>query len=294
MPVYDRRYRPWSGERRPPSAAVAVIARYGLSDLFGSRLLLVLFVACCLPVLVFASLIYVAHNLDAIAVFEVRDPGKLRAAVAESLFFWFVFVQGNLAFVLTSFAAPTLVAPDAATGGLGLYFSRPIERRDYVLGKLAVLLLPLSASTWVAGLLLVGLQASLEEGWLSAHWRVPLGLVAGSTIWIAFLAVVGLAISAWVRWRPLATGALFGLFLLGSAFATAINEATQTSWGALLAPIEQVQVIWLDLLGTEAIFFRGSLSHDLPVGWCWVGLSAQAAVALWLLGRKLSAVEVVR
>lgn len=294
MPVYDRRYRPWSGERRPPSAAVATIARYGLAELFGSRLLLVLFVACCLPVLVFASMIYVAHNLDALQVFEIRDAGKLRAMVAENLFFWLVFVQGNLAFVLTSFAAPTLIAPDAATGGLGLYLSRPIGRRDYVLGKLAVLLLPLSASTWGAGLLLVGLQASLEEGWLVEHWRIPLGVVAGSAVWILFLAVVGLAISAWVRWRPLATGALFGLFLVGSAFGTALNEATGTSWGALLAPVEQVQVIWLDLLGTDSIFFRGGLSHELPVGWCWAGLAAQAGFALWLLRRKLSAVEVVR
>jgi len=294
VPVYDRRYRPWIGERRPPSAAIATIARYGLSELFSSRLLLVLFVACCLPILVFSSLIYVAHNLDALALFEVADPGKLRAAVAENLFFWLVFLQGNLAFVLTSFAAPSLVGPDAATGGLSLYFSRPLGRRDYVLGKLAVLLVPLSASTWIAGLLMVGLQASLEEGWLAAHWQIPLGVVAGSAIWILFLAVVGLAISAWVRWRPLATGALFGLFLLGSAFATAINQATQTPWGALLAPIEQIQVIWLDLLGTETIFFRGGRSHELPVGWCWVGLAAQAAFALWLLRRKLSAVEVVR
>ena len=72
-------------------------------------------------------------------------------------------MQGNLAFVMASFAAPKLIAPDAATGGLGLYFSRPIERRDYVLGKLLVLLVPLSASTWLAGLLVVGLQASLAE-----------------------------------------------------------------------------------------------------------------------------------
>jgi len=236
----------------------------------------------------------VAHNLDALAVFEVSDPGALRATVAENLFFWLVFVQGNLALVLTSFAAPTLVAPDAANGGLSLYFSRPLGRRDYVLGKLAVLLLPLSASTWVAGLLLVGLQASLEEGWLLEHWRIPLGVVVGSAVWILFLAIVGLAISAWVRWRPLATGALFGLFLVGGAFGTAINEATDASWGALFSPVEQVQVIWLDLLGTETLLFRGGLSHQLPVGWCWAGLAAQAAFALWLLRRKLSAVEVVR
>lgn len=292
MPVYDRRYRGYAGVRRSPRGVFWTLARYGFAEIFSTRLLLVLFVAACLPVVVFATLVYVANNLELLTLFKVQD-NELQESLSGSLFFWFVALQGNLAFLFASFAGPSLVNPDLAHGAMPLYLSRPLGRRDYVLGKLAILGTLLSAITWVPGLLLVALQSSLAGwGWLAAHASIPVGIFLGSVAWIAVLSLAALAISAWIRWRPLATGALFVLVVVGSAFGAAINETLDTRWGKLLMFTEQVKTIWIDLFGVGRILGT-SREDDLPVAVCWLALGGFAVVALALLRRKIRAHEVV-
>ena len=294
MPVYDRRYRGYGGERRSPRGLFWTIARYGFAEIFATRLLLVLFVAACLPVVVYATMIYVANNLELLSLFKVED-NELQESLSGTLFFWFVVGQGNLAFLFASFAGPSLVGPDLAHGAMPLYLSRPMSRGDYMLGKLAILVTLLSAITWVPGLLLVVLQSTLAGGgWLTAHARVPIGIFLGSVAWIVLLSLASLAISAWIRWRPLATGALFGLFVVGSAFGTAINEMLDTRWGELLMFVEQMKTIWVDLFATGRILGDVRDERDLPVAVCWLAIAAFAGVSALLLHRKIRAHEVVR
>ena len=295
MPVYDRRYRGVTGERRPARSAVVTLARYGLAEIFGSRLLLVMFVACCLPFVVFATVIYVAHNLEVLALLDVRSAAPLQENLQGTLFFYFLVVQSNLAFVLASFAGPSLVGPDLVHGAMPLYLSRPLGRGEYVLGKLAILITLLSAITWVPGLLLIGLQAALAGGdWLVVHWRLPFAIFVGSWVWILLLSLLSLAISAWIRWRPLATGALFGIVVLGGAFGAAIVETLDSRWGKLFVPLELLKTIWLDLFGPLQMFASMDRTRDVPVGAAWLGLAGLAVAALALLHRKVRAYEVVR
>ena len=296
MPVYDRRYRGYSGERRSPRGVSWTLARYGFAEIFSTRLLLVLFVVACLPVVIYATLIYLANNLELLTLLDIQDDDNgLVEGLSGTLFFWFVVGQANLAFLFASFAGPSLVGPDLAHGAMPLYLSRPMRRGDYVLGKLAILGTLLSVITWVPGLLLVALQSALAGGgWLAAHARIPLGILLGSVAWIVLLSFASLAISAWIRWRPLATGALFALFVVGSAFGTAINEILDTRWGKLLMSAEQMKTIWIDLFAVERIFGQSTGDRDLPVAACWLAIAALAALAALLLHRKIRAHEVVR
>jgi hypothetical protein len=116
----------------------------------------------------------------------------------------------------------------------------------------------------------------------------------GSLLWIALLSFASLAISAWVRWRPLATGALLGMIVLGSAFGAAINGILDTRWGKLLMLGEQMKTIWVDLFAVEPILRRlGDRSEDLPVLVCWLAIGGAAALAALLLHRRIRAHEVV-
>ncbi len=295
MPVYDRRYKGYVGERRSSRTLFLTVARFGLVDLFSSKLVLVLFVASCLPFLPFATLVYLGNNLDVLSVFQGFDATPLMKPLEGSLFFWFLVAQSMFAFVLASFVTPSLVGPDLVHGAMPLYLSRPISRADYVLGKLTVLITLLSAVTWVPGILLVGLQAAMaRQGWLLERWRLPVALFVGSWIWILLLALLSLAISAWIRWRPLATSALFALFILGTAFGTAINEMLDTRWGKLLMLSEMVQTLWVALFG-EVPPGGGELARDpLPIAVCCVALAAVALATLAVLRKKIRAFEVVR
>lgn len=293
MPVYDRRYRGYDGARRSPRGAFWTLAKYGMSEIFSTRLLLVLFVASCLPIVVYATIIYIASNAEVLTLLRAPE-ARLEEMVAGSLFFWMAVGQGNLAFLFASFAGPSLVNPDLAHGAMPLYLSRPLGRRDYVLGKLAILVTLLSAITWVPGLLLVALQTSLGGfGWLAAHPRIPFGILVGSLAWVVVLSLATLAISAWIRWRPLATGALFVLIVVGSAFGAAINETLDTRWGKLLMFGEQIKKIWVDLFAVPSIVGLMSEPDDLPITACWLALASFGGLALFLLWRKIRAHEVV-
>ena len=292
MPVYDRRYRGWEGERRPPGHAALTLARYSLGELFRSRVTLVLFVLACVPPLVFGSWIYLANNLDMLSGMGIV--GNF-AAVDAGTFLLFLGVQTATSFLLVTFVGPALVAPDLAHGAMPLYLSRPLRRREYVLGKLLVLAAILSVLTWIPGLLLVGLQAVLAPaGWLGAHLRIPMGVFAGSWVWILTLSLLALAVSAWVRWRPLATAMLFILFVVGEAFGRAVNLFLDTRWGNLFILDDQIETLWLAMFGEAGQLGRVMIERPLPWPACAATVAVAAGLALALLFARVRAQEVSR
>jgi ABC-2 type transport system permease protein len=299
VPVYDRRYRGYAGERVVSRFHFWTVARFALQDLFKSRLALLLLVAACLPPLFFGGMIYIANNLDMLTAIGWKVSGEgvdsSWIAIDKEPFFWFLVWQSAFSFFLASFIGPTLVAPDLAHNALPLYLSRPLKRSDYILGKLLVLLLPLSAVTWVAGILLVGLQTSLAGfGWLASHWRIVPAVLVGSWVWILLLSFLALAVSAWVKWRMVATGMLFGIFLVGEAFGKAIAEISGIRWGRLLAFDDVVETIWAWLFGGIDFFGREFPEDPLPLAACWTMVFFLFAASLWMLHRKIRACEVSR
>jgi hypothetical protein len=145
----------------------------------------------------------------------------------------------------------------------------------------------------VPGLLLVGLQAALDErGPNLGHLRLAFALVVGAWLWILLVALFALAISAWIRWRPAATGALFGVFILGEAFGLAINEVLGVRWGKVLAIDDMAEAIWSDLFGGVSLLGFQFPDDPLPVAVCWTALGAFAALALLVIARKVRPVEV--
>ena len=57
------------------------------------------------------------------------------------------------------------------------------------------------------------MQGSLAgDGWFGTNLRIALAMFIGSWVWILTVALMALALSAWVRWRPVAGGLLFFVF----------------------------------------------------------------------------------
>ena len=296
MAVHKRAYRPYEGPLTAERGRFLVLPRYGLLELFESRLLTAFFVLCFVPVLIGASAIYIANSPAARALLEMSSaPDFVRK---PDFFFAILTFQGGLAFLLTAWVAPVLVSPDLVNGALPLYLSRPFTRVEYVLGKATVLLTLLSAITWVPMLLLFALEAGLAEGWGTANVRIAAAVFAGSWVWILVLTLLGLAISAWVRWRVVASGALAGVFFMGAAFGEMWREVLNGPWGRLANLYYLVGLVWRSLFG---LFTSRSMAQemfnergrDLPTWASWAGLAAAALLSVWLLERRLRAREVV-
>jgi ABC-2 type transport system permease protein len=286
--VYKRAYRPYEGPLTPERWRFLVLPRFAFQEVFESRALLAFLVLCLLPFLVEAAGIYIANSPAARAVLGLSDPGQ---AVTREFFLVALTVQGLFAFFLTTWVAPVLVSPDLVNGALPLYLSRPFTKAEYVLGKMTVLLVLLSGITWVPVLTLFFLQAGLaEDGWLAANLRQGGAIVVGAAIWITLLTLLGLALSAWIRWRLVASGALAGLFFMGSAFGEIWREMIGNSWGRLGNATYVMGLVWRELFGVAQ---RGERAGDLPLWAAWAALVVAGLVSTWLLNRRLQAREVV-
>ena len=76
------------------------------------------------------------------------------------------------------------------------------------MGKFIALAASLSVVTWVPCLLLYAYESySSPLPWGRNHLMIANGLVMGAVVWIVFLSLLGLALSSWVKWRVVATGA---------------------------------------------------------------------------------------
>jgi ABC-2 type transport system permease protein len=115
----------------------------------------------------------------------------------------------------------------------------------------------------------------------------------GSWTWIILLALLSVAISAWVKWRLAASAALFGLFIISNAIGLMVNGVLRTRWGSLF----NLSIIMKTI---EDSLFRDLNSMGMPT-WmvlptpaAWIAFAAFCAMCLFLLTRKVRAYEVVR
>lgn len=309
MAVYEHSYRQYAGRLTPEWSRFLVIPRHAYRDVFRSKLFVAFFAACYIFPLAAACIIYMHHNVNAIALLKV-DIREL-APINASFFHYFVTFQCSLAFFLNLLMGPPLISRDMANNALPLYLCRPFSRAEYVLGKMSVLAILLSLVTWIPGLLLFFFQAYLEGiGWLWSNFWIAGAIFLGSAVWIVLLGLLALAVSAWVKWRVVASGALLGLFFIPSAFGEIVNNLFLTRIGHLISFGAVMNNIWLGLFGLfvrETGHVRGTrtdlirdrefidiVMREPPLWASWLVLALVCAFCLWLLMRKVRAYEVVK
>jgi len=286
MAVYRRTYQAYEDALTPVGSRWMVLPRHAFRELLASRMLIVFLVACCVPILIEAAIIYLVHNPTARALLHMGRSDLL--SIDATFFYRIVSTQGGLALLLAAWIGPTVVVPDLANSALALYLSRPLTRAGYLWGKLSALLALLSAITWVPGLLLFALQAGLAgEGWGFAHVRLAVATVLACALWISLLAFLSVTLSAWLRWRIAATGLFFALFFVGAGMGEAWSAVLHTHWGRIINVNYLIDLIWCHL-------FDLPLRDPLPIGAAWTALLALCLACLWLLDRRLRACEVVR
>ena len=300
MAVYKKTYRPYDGELTASFRRFLVIPRYAFEEMRKSRFLTIFFIASFIYPLICALIIYVQHNVSALNLLGVQGANRL-ISINATFFLNFLGWQSMLALFLASFTGPGQVSPDLANNALSLYLARPFSRVEYVLGKMGVLMILMSLMTWVPGLLLFGLQGYLEGWqWMVDNQRLAWAMFFGAWVWILILALLALALSAWVKWKPAAGALMFGVFFVAAGFGATVNAVQRTKWGHLLQISNLVGQVWVWLFEGDnpttsgAIFFRVTQGEELPLWCCWAALAALAGICLYMLARKIRGAEVVR
>ncbi|MDG2261206.1 MAG: ABC transporter permease subunit, partial [Actinomycetota bacterium] len=195
--------------------------------------------------------------------------------------------------------ASDLVGNDRKNNTLPLYFSRPIERDDYVLAKIAALATALMSLTLLPQLLVfIGnwLGATDGTGWLGDNisdvWRIG----ASSTLASVQLAVIGLAIAMFTTRRAFALTSVLAALWFSVVFTGGLVTVLGPGWAAvamLATPgyaMNATTYVIFDAVPARADRMGEMADQvayaDLP-GWTWiVALVAQTAVALFFAIRR--------
>ncbi len=294
MAVYEHRYQPYTGELTPQWSRFLIIPRHAFRDLFASKILTGFFALSFIPPLVFAILIYLHHNVSAIATFKINIAELV--PVDEYFFYTFIGIQSGAAFFLTLLVAPTLVSKDLANNALPLYLARPFSRFEYTIGKMSVVFILLSCVMWIPGLVLFIFQSFLEGFvWMSANLWIAGAIFLSSWTWILFLALLSQTLSAWVKWRVAASAGMAAAFIIPSAIAEVAyqilnegeNQESYMTWLNIISPSAITQTV-------RAALFRllPGDSYTVPLTGAWLGFVVMCLILVFLLSRKVRAYEV--
>lgn len=300
MAVYKRNYKRFEGDLTDERWRFTILPRYAFQTVFESKLMTSFFTVCFAPHLIGLVLIYLRYNLGALVALDIQ---ALQFLNIDAGFFLNIFAaETYLSFLLITFIGPNLIAPDLANNALPLYLSRPFSKREYILGKLSVLVTVTSLITWIPGMLLIAVQVN-EAGvqWLWDNMRIPAGILVGSWIWILTVSLVALALSAWIKLRPGTIFALFGLFFVLATFGFFANVMLdlRPAWGVLLNMNTTMRALWEWLLLGEKeygpVFERGRMVPSGVPSWAALtSLIGFSSLSLFLLLKKIRACEVVR
>jgi ABC-type transport system involved in multi-copper enzyme maturation permease subunit len=290
MSVYKHNCRAYSGRFTPLWTRVLVLARYAFAEAWSSKITVALFTLSLLPLIVFLIVIYLANNPIARALIVKGNPTGFE--VDAGYFFQILQTQCWLALVITSWTAPRLISFDLSDDALPILLSHPISRFGYVFAKFIALFSSLSVVTWIPCLLLFAYQGySSPQPWITGNLQIAAGLLAGAVIWIAFLSILGLALSSWVKWRIVATGIIFAVVFVPAGIGGVVSAILRTKWGFLLNIPYMMSTLWRRLLGAPD-FTRYGLS--LPTTAIVGMLVLVCVVCAAMLNARIRAREVVR
>ncbi len=279
MPIHDLSYRHWAGEWTSHPYRWWVITRQGIALLAKRKLFLVLLFLSLIPFLVRCVMLYVAVVMGKIQVFQV-DAGFFEAFLSQQLFF---------TFLISIYAGAGQIANDLKANALQIYLSKAITRRDYLIGKLGVVVFFVALPTLVPALLLFLLAAAFHSdmAFLAEYSWVVLPIVGYSLVIVFTNALVVLAMSSLNRSSRFAGIFFAAIIFFGQIFYHILSGLLRTTGVAWVS-------ISNDLRQTGDLFFGRPYAFDTPPWACLLVLAAVLAGCVWTIHSRVHAVEVVK
>ena len=291
--IFHQVYRPWRGKLNSRWVRNWAILRYHVYGLFskGHKPWPMLTRLAIFSVLIMSmgDLILLAvgavSGTDAIERISGISRGNLYGHV---LSFWF---RNACTYpIVTALIIGGMISEDRRNGTSALYFSRPVNRRDYAAMKfvsvaviLAVVVL-LTLSAYYLGAILIN-----GEGWA---YVIDTGLLFAGAFAAGVLLVftytsLGLALSSISSGKFFPAVAFIGMILGTKLVAFLIFALFDSSVIYLLSPYDCLAHVGQWMLGLNSTYRH-------PTSWSFAMLILMNAVALYLLSMRVSSLEVTR
>lgn len=325
MPLHDVGYRGWHG-RPQPGGAAGVIATTGIRLAWKSRWLRRVILLAWSPAFIFAGGFFAFEQaIDEGAIGAARhvsgrlegfgmlgsmlaeslggrldDPEQARRTIWSRLLLAFMRApQAVLLAVVVGLVAPRLIAGDLRAKAWLVYFTRPVSRTDYILGKVGVLTAIVSLVTFLPAVVLwlIGVLVSPSVWVAIATWDLPLRILAAAAAVTVPTVLLALAYSSLTAETRIAAFAWFATWVAcwithGALTSADVAAAARPSVPAALTdaddpfddgprvivrgPRGQRRLGWL----ARAAGIDGTVDR-----WAWLSpFHAQGVVQAWIFG----------
>ncbi len=260
MPIFDQGYQHWRGTLSGRAWRWLVISRHGIRTQLKGRYIRLLLTLAWMPALLLVAALAVwglfeQGTLGAAWLPMLQSQGILDHPLAVRHAMWTLaysyFFQIELYFILllVTITGPNLISLDLRFNALPLYFSRPMTRLDYFIGKLGVIagLVAAVAVLPAVGAYVLGVCFSLDLTVIRDTWRLlPASILYGLVI-VVSAGTLMLALSSMSR-RSLYVGLTWvGLFLVGWMVAFALGTIHHESlWFSAMRKHEELTRADLD------------------------------------------------
>ena len=158
-------------------------------------------------------------NVEVIASALESDDEVITRNVVWSwlLMTFFRYPQGTLILFMVGSIAPALVAQDIRTRAFLLYFSRPVGRLEYVIGKLLVPVAFILMVTLVPAIALYffAIMMSPDLSVIWSTWDIPLRIMAASVVLVVPVASIAVMLSSLTQESRFANFAWFAVWAMG-------------------------------------------------------------------------------
>lgn len=317
-------YRGWNGKLGPGWMRWAVIAAVGVRRAWTSSWLQRMLLLAWLPAIWFAvgfflweraalypewreSLTPMMRALPRTPAFDqIRE--SVRSGDLESsrhtVWAWllqtfFRYPQGVVMVMVVGMVAPPLISQDIRSRAFLIYFSRPLVRVEYVLGKVASLWVFLSLISTSPALVLyvLGVLLSPSLGVVTATWDLPLRIIAASVVLMLPTSSLALCFSSMTQESRYAGFAWFMVWILGwftyvaATASNAMNAGQLGNRDELSAAMQESAWTHLSLYHTlgrvQSWVFGFSKLEDVSVS--LMILIAITVISLVVLFRRISA-----
>jgi ABC-2 type transport system permease protein len=154
MPIFDQGYQHWSGTLSGHAWRWWAITQHGVRVGKQNRFLRILVLATWVPAVVLAGVLCMWGLLEQKSALiapvmpfltgifgpeMLLDPRHFRVEIWTLGYHYFLQIELRLSMIVVLLVGPALISQDLRFNALPLYFSRPLRRADYFLGKLGVI-----------------------------------------------------------------------------------------------------------------------------------------------------------
>ncbi len=289
MTIREKGYLHWEGELRTRRCPWWPITRLGIKLAFKRKYFKFIYAGAFLPAFGFLAGIYAAEQAEN---FQSMFRGAPRIFEVNPKFFSTYFNSDFLFFMMLMIMVVSgagLISDDLKFNSLQLYFARPLAKRDYLIGKMAVLVFFLLSLTLLPGVLFILFKLVFDGSFrfLATYPWLPLAVVVSSLLTTTFFCLYTLLLSSLSRNRRYVSILIFAVYFLSNVLFGFFYDNFRKPAFALISIQENLQQV-----GT--LLFQQKPSYSVSWVYSFLILAGICLAAVLILHRRVKGVEVVR